>query len=421
MSYDDFFDVAVVGASIAGSTAAMLFGRRGLKVALIERQASSESYKPICTHYIQASGVPTLQRMGVYEELLSQGAFPSGIDFWGQGAWLRPPEDGKGQNVPAGLNIRREKLDPILRRHAASTPGVEVMLGQNVVDLIEERNEVRGVVVEGKDGSRRQVRARLTVGADGRHSSVARLAHIPMRTRSHRRFMYYGYFRNVERASPQSQAWIRDPDLAYVFPTDDGLTLLACALTRDQRDSFCSDVPRNFAALFRSLPEGPVFRESDQVGEFRAMLSYENTYTGLVSPGLALVGDAALVADYIWGVGCGWALQSAEWLVNDTVSTLLAREPLFPALQKYARHHRRQMRGYFWMISDFASGRRLNLLEKMFLLAGTRDSASAAHFAEYAYRNIGLLQFLAPSAVLRAVLAVMRIKSESRTSEHVRY
>ena len=35
-------------------------------------------------------------------------------------------------------------------------------------------------------------------------------------------------------------------------------------------------------------------------------------------PGLAFVGDAALATDPLFGVGCGWAFQSAEWLVDDT-------------------------------------------------------------------------------------------------------
>ena len=32
------------------------------------------------------------------------------------------------------------------------------------------------------------------------------------------------------------------------------------------------------------------------------------------------MGDAALTADPLFGVGCGWAFQSAEWLVEETGS-----------------------------------------------------------------------------------------------------
>src|SRR6185436_1747384 len=42
------YDVAIVGASIAGCTAAMLFGQAGLRVALLERSQHRESHKAMC-------------------------------------------------------------------------------------------------------------------------------------------------------------------------------------------------------------------------------------------------------------------------------------------------------------------------------------------------------------------------------------
>lgn len=49
------YDVAVVGASIAGCTAARLYAQRGARVALIERRPSLDAYKTVCTHFIQSS------------------------------------------------------------------------------------------------------------------------------------------------------------------------------------------------------------------------------------------------------------------------------------------------------------------------------------------------------------------------------
>ena len=56
------YDVAVVGASIAGCTAATLFARRGASVALIERHSDPNAHKVLCTHFIQPSAVPTIER-----------------------------------------------------------------------------------------------------------------------------------------------------------------------------------------------------------------------------------------------------------------------------------------------------------------------------------------------------------------------
>ena len=76
-------DVAVVGASIAGCTAAILFARRGLSVALLERETDPAAYKKICTHYIQPSAAPTLDRLGLIAPIESAGGVPNQLtDLW---------------------------------------------------------------------------------------------------------------------------------------------------------------------------------------------------------------------------------------------------------------------------------------------------------------------------------------------------
>ncbi len=49
------YDAAVVGASIAGCTAAILLARDGASVALIGRHNDPDAYKALCTHFIQPS------------------------------------------------------------------------------------------------------------------------------------------------------------------------------------------------------------------------------------------------------------------------------------------------------------------------------------------------------------------------------
>jgi 2-polyprenyl-6-methoxyphenol hydroxylase-like FAD-dependent oxidoreductase len=64
MSGDDF-DVAVVGASLAGCTTATLLARSGARVAVIERHAHPETYNRLCTHFVQASALPVLKTLGL--------------------------------------------------------------------------------------------------------------------------------------------------------------------------------------------------------------------------------------------------------------------------------------------------------------------------------------------------------------------
>src|SRR6266496_315375 len=72
------YDAVVVGASIAGCTAATLFARQGLKVALVDRESSPDYYKKICNHFIQPFAVQTFKRLGIVETLEAAGAVRNG-------------------------------------------------------------------------------------------------------------------------------------------------------------------------------------------------------------------------------------------------------------------------------------------------------------------------------------------------------
>src|SRR5439155_371008 len=104
--------------------------RRGARVALLESHADPALYKVMCTHFIQPSATPTLQRLGLAERIETAGGVRNGLEVWSRYGWLRP-HPGADYPYPAyGYDIRREKLDPMLRELAAGTPGVDLMLGQ---------------------------------------------------------------------------------------------------------------------------------------------------------------------------------------------------------------------------------------------------------------------------------------------------
>ncbi len=84
------YDVVIVGAGIAGCAAAALYGRRGARVALIERHADPAAYKTVCTTFIQASATPVLERLGMVPRLEKAGAIRNAIDIWTRWGWIRP-------------------------------------------------------------------------------------------------------------------------------------------------------------------------------------------------------------------------------------------------------------------------------------------------------------------------------------------
>jgi 2-polyprenyl-6-methoxyphenol hydroxylase-like FAD-dependent oxidoreductase len=242
------------------------------------------------------------------------------------------------------------------------------------------------------------------VGADGRESRVAKLAGVRRKTFAHGRFAYGGYFEGPPPVgAPDASLWFLDPDMAAAFPTDAGLTFYACMPTKDRLGEFRGDPAKALVAFVSRVPDAPPILASRLIGQVQGKLDMTNVAHAPTAPGLALVGDAALAIDPLWGVGCGWALQSSEWLADGVAPALLGREPLRRGLARYRRRHARALRGHAMMIYDYASGRKFSPAERLLFSGAARDERLSGVMEAFGTRNIGPLQMMA-SALPRALM-----------------
>jgi menaquinone-9 beta-reductase len=403
---DREFDVAIVGASIAGCTAATFLGRQGARVVLVESHSDPLTFKRVCTHALQASAAPTLERLGLIEAVTAAGR-QSEFKAWSRYGWITPSRDyTRHLKSPDyyGLNLRRETLDPMLRELAAGTDGVELMLGQTATALLREGGRTGGVRVRDRDGGERELRAELVVGADGRGSRVAALAGQRAKVKANNRFIYYAYYRDTPLTTGSSpQVWFMDPDMAYAFPTDDDLTLLACLPHKDRLAEYKRDPEAAMAAAYASLPDAPRLDPNKRESKLIGKLEMPNERRDPAGAGVALVGDAALAADPLWGIGCGWALQSAEWLARAVGPALGDPAAVDSAVKRYARRHRRSLAGHDRVCSAFSKGRRLNPMERLFFRAAARDDEVAGRVAIFGERWLPPQRVWTPGALGRVV------------------
>ena len=312
------YDVAIVGASVAGCTAARLFAQRGARVALIERKPDLDAYKTVCTHYVQPSATATIERLGLAPLLERRGAIHNSIDLWTRsGGWMVSEGDG-----PYGYSITRRSLDPMLRRLAADTPGVEMLAGWTAVGL-RGGDRPAGVTIRDADGATREIDAALTVAADGRDSGLARMARVPAGVKPNARFFYWAYWRGLEPGVTRSRAWILEPDVAYTFPMEDELTVVMIGPHRGRAGEFREDREGAYKRMVRSLPDAPDYSVATRESKLLGKLELTNAIRPAARPGIAFVGDAALCGDPFWGIGCGWAFQSAEWLADATAAAVV--------------------------------------------------------------------------------------------------
>lgn len=380
------YDAVIVGASLAGCATAIALGRSGASVALVEKRPDPDAFKRMCSHFIQASAVPALDRLELLEPIMEAGGVRSRMRAWTQWGWIEAPQSKAREAV----NLRRELLDPLIRKTAAATPGVELMLGRGAERLIREGDAVRGVVVADPDGEETMLNARLVVGADGRDSRIAELAAVKTKTSPHGRFAYGAYFDGPPAVGDgASTIWMLDPNWAAAFPTDSGLIFYAAMPTKDRLPEFRRDPEEALVSFVGNVPEAPPIQVSRLVSPVLGKIEMPNKVRVPVAPGLALVGDAAMAVDPLFGVGCGWAFQSAEWLADSVAPALRGEEALPAGLARYRRRHRRGLRGHATLINEYASGRKMRPGERLIFSAAARDRRAAEGFDAFGTRCIG--------------------------------
>ena len=417
------YDAVIVGANLSGSTAATLLARQGLRVALVEKSPDLAHYKHLCTHELVALGAPVLKRLGVLERVQALQGEHRAPRIWTEHGWIDAVPEAGG-TLQEGVNVRREVLDPMLRELAASTPGVDLRPGAAVTGVVQD-DSGRPVGVEVRErGVTREIRARVVVGADGATSAVAKGAGVPARHLPHGRFGYAAYFEGVrfDRGPAKSaRMWLLDPDVAYAFPTDGDLTLVAVApqKTPERIAAFKADTDAAFREMHAALPDPLDMSEARLVGKYIGTLSGRNSWRPASAPGVAFVGDAAQVTDFLWGTGCGFAIASASWLA-DAVGPALAAGGSDAAvdrgLRRYRRQHVRRLAPHYLMTAPYATGRPLSPFEHALYRAAARDEHVARAVHTVGGRTENPLRTLSPGVMLRVAKQAARRGTSSAPS-----
>ena len=310
------YDAIVVGARCAGSSTAMLLARKGVNVLALDR--ASFPSDTLSTHQVQVPGVACLARWGLLEKVVAAGTPATRhIRFAPEGFVLEgsyPAFEG----VDALYSPRRTILDAMLV-DAAREAGAEVREDAIVDSVIFDGDHAVGVRGRMKGGGPFEERARLVIGADGKHSLVARDVRAPViKEKPASSGAFYTYWEGIELSVGEIYS---GPGWAVgAWPTNDRLTMLFVSIPISAFERFRADTEGQFSAVLdRAGRLGERVREGRRAERIRGTIDVPNVVRRPYGAGWALVGDAGLVMDPITGQGIGNAFRDAEALCSVVV------------------------------------------------------------------------------------------------------
>ena len=321
-------DVVIVGARCAGSSLARLLASEGRRVMVVDR-AHFPSDR-LSTHLMLEKGVQALYRWGLLDDLLALGVPPVALSRFNFGDWWvdiqNDTEDGHAPRFTCAP--RRIVLDQLLVE-AARAAGAVVVEGARVTEVCRTGDRVTGVQILHEDGSSQTVGARVVVGADGLHSTVARaVGAATIESSALTTCQVYGYWRDVDQS--YMELGLR-PGCAFgSFVCDDDLLLVSVM----RPVSEWRELWRGGEAAYRATLEEwfPVAAERVFAGQLvtplRGTNDLPNRLVEAAGPGWALIGDAAMHKDPVTGLGISDAFHSAELLAQELLPCLDERDEL---------------------------------------------------------------------------------------------
>lgn len=306
-----------------------------------------------CSEYMSPEAVRLLSRLGVVDALERAG----GVALEGLKVTAPHGSIAHGRFVLAspapfrstGLSISRRILDQELVLSARAA-GATVVDRTRVEELVYDQRVIAGAVVRDPMGRRHTVRARLTVGADGLRSIVARRVG-RRRYGSPRRVAFVAHMTQVQGMGSSAELHFGPTGYVGLNPIDHGRTNVGlvvpagrAASARGRVEGFFAEALGDFPAIRERIATGEVVRPVLATGPFAA-------WSGrVVAPGCLLVGDAADFFDPFTGDGIYSALRGAE-LVAETATAALSRPgPITPDRLIHYRRMRRQAFAGKWMI-----------------------------------------------------------------------
>lgn len=312
------FDIVIAGGSIAGASLAGVLARDGWRVAVIERVATFRDR--VRGEGIHPWGVAEAERLGLLPVLQAAGAHA--LPVWQSYTNRAPDQPYVWAEDSIGGHTEMSVYHPALQQTTLDWARDQGATVYRPAAAIAVRPGARPEVDIAAGDRTETLRARLVVGADGRHSRVRRWVGIATRCDRVHHLVGGGLLDRVALDPAAAHAGVFPGGRMFLLPQGQGRAR-AYVVISPQR--FAEHQPQRFPEAFVALCASvlPVGALSDATiaGPIAFFPNADTWPAALTVPGVVLIGDAAGANDPSVGNGLSLVYRDVRVLRDALRST----------------------------------------------------------------------------------------------------
>lgn len=339
---NDARPIAIVGAGIAGLTAALAFARAGSSVAVFERTAELKAVG--AGIQLSPNALRVLDRIGVLPELTRRSVSAASVVLRSNASGRVLAEvpvtasDGTGY-----LAVHRADLQDALLRAAQAQEGIQMHFGRELVGIEEHPSRV-AIHLRNTAGRDEHLDFGLLVGADGVRSQVARSCGLPAARDTGLVAARFTASNDEVRPLDRIEAWLGPRRHAVAYPMSGGREINIVLIAPAESVEALRHGFRRWDIRLLDLVDRATFNGTWPLSQS------ENGRPLVPARRICLIGDAAHAMLPFAAQGAAMAIEDgfvlAEALVgsSDMAQGLAAfeaaRAPRLDAVRKRVRFHR---------------------------------------------------------------------------------
>jgi 2-polyprenyl-6-methoxyphenol hydroxylase-like FAD-dependent oxidoreductase len=316
-------EVCIVGGGPGGALLAYILAKHNISTILLERNEGID--KEFRGEHLNEEGETILKKYGLYNEVEEKGLLlMKRVEYWDNGKLLKTilPHAGKKH---VGIHVPQNHLLSGIYEGSKVLKNYQSLLGTKVTDLIKDNTGKTIGVKAIRHGEEITIHSSVVVGADGRYSTVRKLANIPTTIIKHGYDLLWAKIPSPEGWEPSIKLALVDEKQLALFTQYGGFIQIGWGIEEDSYPILRNQSFKQFIDRIRqAFPEltATVNQHITACKDFVVLKVLSCRCETWVKEGLVIMGDAAHTMSPTGAIGVNSALKDADILSEVLISSL---------------------------------------------------------------------------------------------------